>query len=393
MFLVLQATIFCAVFLSVDNTVYLSHTHDAIEVDFFDCVYAESLWYCRRPTEPLNLTRDQDTSACEENGGVVHRFSDLRSNGTSASTILHEWKSTIEGVEQYARFRRNESQIDGYLCQCTNESLFGKNCEYRLPRGGSFQDVIAWQSGERQNDRRVLKNHVDILCYQTLDCNSGLLSLDWREICDGIQHCMFGRDEDNCDLLELNICAEDEYRCMNGMCIPDEYFLDGVFDCLDWSDEMQRKKSESCTLEAASTRCDDHVCPPNEWSCGDGQCITNRLPFGKFYSSQICNNHRDLYFTCEIHPYESAWTKPDGRCHSGGRYEEVPTPNLSRGEYCGNLLQCALSKGGESNCPCYYDSGCVEALDQNCSFALIPYPKEPLITPHLIVLYKRSRDT
>ena len=33
---------------------------------------------------------------------------------------------------------------------------------------------------------------------------------------------MDGIDEENCDLLEFN-----EYRCNVGMCMPEEYWLDG----------------------------------------------------------------------------------------------------------------------------------------------------------------------
>jgi hypothetical protein len=38
---------------------------------------------------------------------------------------------------------------------------------------------------------------------------------------------MNGTDEESCDLLEFNECEDDEYRCSNGMCIPEVYFLDG----------------------------------------------------------------------------------------------------------------------------------------------------------------------
>ena len=46
----------------------------------------------------------------------------------------------------------------------------------------------------------------DVICYETFECNSGLLCLDWRDICDGIQQCMSGIDEDMCDKLEFNEC-------------------------------------------------------------------------------------------------------------------------------------------------------------------------------------------
>ncbi len=46
---------------------------------------------------------------------------------------------------------------------------------------------------------------------------------------------MDGLDEDYCDKLEFNECEDDEYRCANGMCIPEEYWLDGDLDCMDWT--------------------------------------------------------------------------------------------------------------------------------------------------------------
>ncbi|CAF3776458.1 unnamed protein product [Rotaria socialis] len=93
------------------------------------------------------------------------------------------------------------------------------------------------------------------------------------------QQCMSGLDENNCDKLEFNECENDEYRCMNGMCIPEEYFLDGEFDCLDWSDEIQYYDDGNCPIEEASAQCDDRICPRNQWPCGDGQCIPDRLQF------------------------------------------------------------------------------------------------------------------
>ena len=41
------------------------------------------------------------------------------------------------------------------------------------------------------------------------------------------QNCMNGIDEENCDLLEFNECENNEYRCDDGMCIAEEYWLDG----------------------------------------------------------------------------------------------------------------------------------------------------------------------
>ena len=68
-----------------------------------------------------------------------------------------------------------------------------------------------------------------ILCYETLQCDYGMLCRDWRDICNGQQNCIDGLDEENCDLLEFNECESNEYRCVDGMCIAEEYWIDGEF--------------------------------------------------------------------------------------------------------------------------------------------------------------------
>ena len=127
--------------------------------------------------------------------------------------------------------------IDG--SQCEGESVFGKDCEYELPYGSTLEQTLDWQMEMRNADEWKVQIYGNITCYDGISCNSGVLCLDWREICDGIQNCMYRHDEENCDILEMNMCDEDEYRCSNGLCIPDAYFLDGELDCLDWTDEMR----------------------------------------------------------------------------------------------------------------------------------------------------------
>ena len=392
MILAIKTTIFFIHFFFVENNVYLYSTQDGLSVEYYDCVLVPSLYYCLRPTQPIDLIRDNDTLSCEKNGGKMHYFDALRSNNISISTILYGWKSTIERVEQYSRYLRNTSQSNGFLCQCVRQYSFGKSCEYQLPVYPTFQHTLDEQLQMRKYNPEQVQIHGDVVCYLTLKCDSGLLCLDWREICDGIQHCTSGFDEENCDLLEMNLCDDDEYRCMNGMCIPEEYFLDGELDCLDWSDEIQFKKSDQCAMESVSSMCDDHFCPPNYWSCGDGQCILSRLTFQTSMNASVCVSRRDQYFMCEMSLIPLRWTMPNGRCHGGGRYEAPLMRNYTERERCEYLLRCALSRGGEKSCPRFPGSFSTEELAQSCSLPLIQYPNGAIMAPFIFFYYDRSEN-
>jgi len=224
----------------------------------------------------------------------------------------------------------------------------------------------------------------------TLKCNWGLLCLDWRDICDGVQQCMSGLDEENCDKLEFNECENDEYRCMNGMCIPDQYFLDGEFDCLDWSDEIQYYDDVNCAIEGASAQCDDRICPPYQWSCGDGQCIPDRFEFQKL--SQIkseCRSRREQYFMCETHYVRPMWKLPNGRCYDGKDYEELDANNRTIGKHCEYILKCALSGGAEKNCSCTSFPSCAQQIIEICPSPYIPYPNGGIVAPYIFYFYNR----
>ncbi len=91
---------------------------------------------------------------------------------------------------------------------------------------------------------------------------------------EGKQQCMEGLDEDYCELLEFNECEDDEYRCANGMCIPEEYWLDGKEDCMDLTDELKTVvHSNNLCFSFPSVFCDEHLCTYHSWSCGDGKLL------------------------------------------------------------------------------------------------------------------------
>ena len=372
----------------VEVTVYVYNTVDSPSVELYDCILYDSLSYCRRPTAPMALKRSKNTTQCYHNG-IKHSFSQLREKNISVSTVLHKWRSSIEKAEEYARYMKNSSAVNGHVCECTDRQSYGKNCQYLLPIGTTFAQTAVVETALKKENPGYVQLHGDMVCYITLECNSGLLCLDWREICDGVQQCMAGLDEENCDKLEFNECENDEYRCMNGMCIPEEYFLDGQFDCLDWSDEIQYYDDTNCPIEKASTRCDDRICPATQYSCSDGQCIPNRFDFQ--IMSQVkreCRSRRDQHFICETHYVKGMWTLPNGRCYLDGKYdEESIMTNGTDLEKCLYYLRCDLSEAKEKDCPCGYTECCPEELNATCPSSTVLYPRAGLMAPYILFFY------
>ena len=385
----MRSIVFLVTLSFANSQISLDDTNDGLDIQFYDCVRIQSLDYCRRPRGPINLTRDNDTQSCEYNAGTVHRFSELRSENITVDTLVQRWTFTLEQLEQYSLFLNDPNGTDGWICRCSHRESFGKHCEYRLPVGKTFEETLEWQLIMRNENQEKVQIYGDVVCYQTLECNSGMLCLDWREICDGFQQCLEGKDEENCDLLEMNRCdLDDEYRCANGMCIPEEFFLDGDLDCLDWSDERPFNDSWECPQTSVNTECDDHLCPFGLWSCGDGQCIQDRMWFQRLHIEMTCHSRRDQYFVCETHQRFSQWTMSNGRCFRDDQNDSLPVTSRNDEETCEYLLRCVLSL----DFFCNDDSESVEEHDRECRLSVIRYPREAVMTPFTFFLFNRTRD-
>ena len=375
----------------VENSIYLYDTEDGPSLEFFDCVYYKDLAYCRRPSDPVTVQRDKVSGQCYQNG-TIHSFISLLSNNISVSTVLHQWKSSIDKVEQYSFYLeqqiRSEDDDKKYLCQCTHPRSFGKKCAYLLPIDNStFEATLTWEVRMRFLNQDQAQVHSDIVCYTTLKCNSGLLCLDWRDICDGVQQCLFGYDEENCDRLEFHECEDDEYRCMNGMCIPDQYFLDGDYDCMDFTDEKHPYNDMNCTFQPVNLECDDRTCLPNQWTCGDGQCIDNRLSLQFSFTMGGCSSRRDQFYMCETGVVYKGWTLPNGKCDRSKDYEELRVPDGHAIQDCIYYFKCELSRGAEKKCPCRNWGSCIDFIRYLCP-SLIIYPLGEILGPYAVNTYR-----
>ncbi|UJR08503.1 hypothetical protein I4U23_012769 [Adineta vaga] len=214
----------------------------------------------------------------------------------------------IDAYYQYIAYRKNRTKLFTYnhqmfICICDDDyKRFGQFCEYKLPYDDldreMYLDDLIRQNMEAR--KRILPENRPISCYNLLSsCRDHLnrkRCLDWRDICDGKIDCVNGDDENQCLSIEMNQCNDQmEFRCRNGLCIPREYFLDGQFDCLDGSDE-QSKLNEQICYRFPVIDCEEHICTPGTFSCGDGQCIEW---IDRFQSLYKCTNWNDAFYMCE----------------------------------------------------------------------------------------------
>ena len=249
--------------------------------------------FCLRPDEDIHSFVTADLVDATNSRMT---FSELKEQNISIKTLL-SWSASIDMAERYEIFLNNDSapssENEMVFYNCTG-SWFGAVCQFTFEHllGEGFGDIVIFTFPLKY----MIFGDPKVTCYVHLTCQTLLSCLDWREICDGKQDCLDGADEDNCWQLEMNECDKDEYRCMNGQCIPWEFFQDGSSqpDCFDRTDE-RFINSNGCT-KTSLFECEEYTCRPGteEFVCGDGQCVNemSRCYNGRdsFLSNNFCTN-------------------------------------------------------------------------------------------------------
>ncbi|UJR24163.1 hypothetical protein I4U23_027129 [Adineta vaga] len=222
---------------------------------------------------------------CKDNNFT---FEQLNKLNITSDDILH-WSLSIDLAEQY-QYYLDQTIISNLsnkrFFNCTN-SWFGSHCQYSL-----------LEFNENENSSEIILTHGT--CYILLECNRGGLSicLDWREICNGRIDCLNnGIDEIECYHLELNECNENEYRCSNGMCIPNLFLQIQSFEscCLDRSDLLDDYNCLEFYFHGNLFECEEYQCSPNQgkFSCNNGKCVED------FHQCDN-NRHMDLIHSITI---------------------------------------------------------------------------------------------
>lgn len=262
--------------LEFDCLHYYTHKEHFRGVHFRSPIY-QRISYCRRPTGQVDEPLDHEIGEDQK-----FTFDQLESSNITSSQLL-TWSGSADLVELYSLHLSqpqisNSSQSEVFL-NCT-EPWFGRVCQYSFDMGPdySLNDVVETTFLEKNKFNLNRHRITNLTCYQLLECNRGTpMCLYWREVCNGRVDCIDGgADEEHCYHLEMNECAEGEYRCHNGLCIPHDFLRDDRNnpDCLDRTDELSGFNTFDSCFKDPTFRCEEHTCHPSYalYPCGDGQC-------------------------------------------------------------------------------------------------------------------------
>jgi hypothetical protein len=314
--------------------------------------------YCFRPMKETN-TSQSNRMARELNNNAsmssLLSFEQLKIKNITPMDLF-AWSIPLDLIEHYAAYLINNADTNdesrSLLYNCT-PPWFGPVCQYTFDSNSSFSTIVRSVFTERFHLYTEPTNQ-NTSCYIHLPCEYrswAPMCLDWREICDGKVDCIdSGIDEANCFDLEKNECEENEYRCQNGLCIPQELLHDDGYnpECLDQTDEPPVNYYPSRCEQDPSFRCEEHACRISneklqEFPCGDGSCLP---------SSSSCDNrrhswgHRILkYFEvndlCSIGMF--CLTRPP--IHSNFDYDKL----------CDKLTVLATQHLVQKHCPSLFD--------------------------------------
>ena len=378
----------------------LYNTENGIDIQSYDCIYYtnikaennETTPYCIRKKENILLNRSFTKAQTCQNSGQEWDFKILKTMNITQDEIL-KWNSSIEMADQYAAYltNQNEELSNEKICNCS-ANTFGKFCEYTFFTENTFEKTIEYQFDLKSKYRNGSQLWGNITCYTTLtNCYYGLRCLTWQNICDGKQQCMDGIDENHCEKLEYNECNDDEYRCEDGSCIPEQFWLDGQIDCADKSDELwiisYLIAGTYCPLTSSEFNCDESKDFGNEFACGDGQFVDDIFQF-----RSSCYNYRNFMYFCEfkaILTHDPLWTLDNGHCIEEDFIEKNLT-DLNETEQCMFYLKCKLIIDVFSKINICYDV--IKQFESICRTKSIIYPSEPVISPYIKTLYVLSRS-
>ncbi|CAM2709396.1 unnamed protein product [Rotaria socialis] len=261
------------------NCLYYRINTEKLAYQELSNIIDEMIPYCLRP---MNISKILFRNLTNTNSQNL-TFEELRVSNVSTQELL-AWSAPIDLVEKYQVYLNDiDLSLSNELFYNCTPPWFGLQCQYSFAfsEDMAIADVV-------ENEFNIKTSYLEstgiliqqLPCYTHIKCDRGgtFLCLDWREVCNGRIDCIDeGLDEAFCFDMELNECEENEYRCHNGLCIPEEFWENGFgdADCLDRSDEFADVLYPNSCFQDPAFRCEEHSCRTNwhDFPCGDGQCV------------------------------------------------------------------------------------------------------------------------
>ena len=318
-------------------------------------------WNRNRQIISFCLSERPSTFKIEEIGSFPNFTFASMAKDNITSQQLYLWSASVDVAERYQWYLNQISTStdlssgEETFYNCTLPR-FGPFCQYEFfyhqPEFTTLYEIIYYFF------RTYMYLPKSLTCYTHLQCNRGPqpACLDWSEICDGHINCLDGgQDEEHCWQLDLNHCAENEYRCHNGQCIPEDFYQDdpNVPDCLDRTDDYNHELG-----------------------------ITESN-----YRAEPSFGHEDVI--CRINPLTSACASLRGHLLSEAIFA---TKEESMSEECWAAFKCRSRIPDRDDSTCYYvceDEQCDEIIQRMCP-EMFFIPIIPVLSGDVYFAYQKN---
>ncbi|XP_029042846.1 low-density lipoprotein receptor-like isoform X4 [Osmia bicornis bicornis] len=182
-------------------------------------------------------------------------------------------------------------------------------------------------------------------------------------VCDLTDDCEDNSDETAEECNGTQKCTDSEFKCTNGRCIPGTWHCDGDVDCHDGSDEDPTLcRTKNCTAEQFTCHSGNGECVALTWMCDDNKDCSDGSDEAE------CNDTcRSDEFTCaNKHCIQQLWVcDNDDDCGDGSDEKDCKPITCPLGtDFACSQNYCITSKwrcDGDFDCPDHLDEiGCKE---------------------------------
>ena len=330
-----------------------------------DWRFVITLEYCLRPSDTDEYEFFDDSLPTD--GHQRFTFQQLSNLNITAEDLL-QWSTSADLAEDYQYYlNHNDTRLTSQeVFHCT-PPWFGPRCQYSFVlknRRNSF-DLIE-RLIQMKMKTKLSYNDSYVTCYIPLNCtyDGQPICLQWNQICDGRVDCIDGgEDELSCFALEMNECENDEYRCHNGLCIPQKFVGDGTAECLDRSDILTHtdREDNSIDVNVREFIWKEQGCRPGQrsFTCGDGRCVRD---------FETCRNGRDHIINTWI------------------------SSGASLTKQCRIIMICLtkiMDQVDGISCQSFFQSTPINESIMHCD-SIIRFPIKPVLLHHIYFLYQRQ---